>query len=257
LNCKICNKPSSKIFRRKILNKYEVDYFQCSSCGFIQTEEPYWLDEAYKHTFNIEDTGILSRNILCAKRTAAVLFSFFKKDGLFVDAGGGTGLFVRFMRDYGFDFYWEDPYASNIFARGFEYDKNKHLNVEAVTSFECFEHFADPMKEIERMLSISNSIIFSTVPFASGTPDPEAWEYYLFQSGQHISLYSLASLEFIANKYHLNFYTNRKSFHLLTAKSINKSLFNFLLKVSYLTMPAFMKPWMKSKSNSDMKIVIR
>lgn len=174
-----------------------------------------------------------------------------------MDSGGGTGLFVRLMRDYGFDFYWEDPYASNIFARGFEYDRNKHLNIESVTSFECFEHFADPVKEIERMLSMSSSILFSTVPFTSGTPDPETWEYYLFQSGQHISLYSLSSLDFIAKKYHMHFYTNKNSIHLFTPKSINNNMFNFLLKVSYLAMPALIKPWIKSKTSSDMKIVSR
>jgi hypothetical protein len=257
LDCKICKKPSSKIFCRKILDKYDIDYFQCSSCGFIQTEEPYWLEEAYKHTFNIEDTGMLSRNILSAKRSTAILFSFFDKYGFFVDAGGGTGLFVRMMRDYGFDFYWEDPYAENIFARGFDYDKNKHTKIEIVTSFECFEHFADPMKEIERMLSISPSILFSTVPFVSGTPDPKTWDYYMFESGQHISLYSLASLESIAKKYHLNLNTNRKSFHLLTPKYINNNVFNFLVKASYLTMPALIKPWLKSRTIADSKQVAR
>jgi hypothetical protein len=29
------------------------------------------------------------------------------------------------MRDAGFDFYWNDPYAENIFAKSFEYNGEK------------------------------------------------------------------------------------------------------------------------------------
>ena len=240
-----------------VLAKYEVAYYQCFSCEFIQTEEPYWLDEAYQQALNIEDTGIVHRNLLFAKRTNAILLFYFNKKGMFVDLGGGTGLFVRLMRDYGFDFYWEDPYTKNMFARGFEYDGNKHIDIEAVTSFECFEHFVDPIKEIDRMLSISQSILFSTVPFIAGTPDPETWEYYTFGSGQHISFFSLSSLDCIAEKYHLNLCTNRKSFHLLSKKPINNSLFNILLKTSVLGMQVLTAPLMRSRLKSDIKIVAR
>ena len=71
---------------------------------------------------NIEDTGIIKRNILLAKRTSAILFFLFNKKESFLDYGGGYGLFVRLMRDGGFNFYWNDPFTENLFARGFEYD---------------------------------------------------------------------------------------------------------------------------------------
>ena len=45
--CKICDSNSHYFATAKVLQKYNVDYFQCSNCGFVQTEEPYWLDEAY------------------------------------------------------------------------------------------------------------------------------------------------------------------------------------------------------------------
>jgi len=257
VTCKICNSESNKIFTRKILNKYDINYFQCSKCGFIQTDEPYWLEEAYQHVFNIEDTGIVRRNILFAKRTAGIIFFLFDKNASFVDYGGGTGLFVRLMRDYGFDFYWNDPYSQNIFSRGFEYDPEKILDVELVTAFECFEHFTEPIKEIERLLSISHSILFSTVPFETGTPNPDTWEYYSFSTGQHISFFSLSSLNYIAQKYHLYLCTNKKSFHLFTQKPISNYLFNFLLKFSVISMPMLIKPCLRSKTYSDNKTVLR
>ena len=249
--CKICGQASSKIFRRRILDTYDIDYFQCSVCGFIQTEEPYWLEESYRNPMNIEDTGIIKRNILLAKRTSAILFFLFNKKESFLDYGGGYGLFVRLMRDGGFNFYWNDPFTENLFARGFEYDPVRTNKIELITSFECFEHFTDPVKEIEKMLSISSSILFSTETFSSGTPNPDDWNYYYFSHGQHISLFSLTSLRSIAKKYNMNFYTNSKSFHLLTHRSLNNIAFNILLKLSLLGMYPLLSLFMKSNTKID------
>jgi hypothetical protein len=238
LICKICGKVSHQIFRRKILEKYDIAYFQCSSCEFIQTEEPYWLEEAYQQALNIEDTGIIKRNILCAKRTSVVLYSFFDHNGKYLDYGGGTGLFVRLMRDYGYNFYWNDPFTTNIFARGYESDFSQPRSYEAVTSFECFEHFVDPHAEIKKMLSVAPAIIFSTETFSGGTPSPNTWQYYYFSHGQHVSLYSLKSLQIIAQEYYLHLLTNKKSFHVLSPIKRSSIAFQALLKASILGLPS-------------------
>ena len=202
---------------------------------------------------NMEDTGIVQRNLLFAKRTSAVLFFLFDKKGLFVDWGGGTGLFVRLMRDQGFNYFWNDPYTENIFARGFEYDRTKHNSIEALTAFECFEHFVDPLNEIEKLLSMSHSLLISTVTFSKGTPDPEHWDYYSFSSGQHIAFYSTTTLQYIANKFGLNLYTNHKSFHLLTTKRLNNTLYNGLLKIAQLGISPIIGIMMGSKMKQDEK----
>ena len=61
--CLICNHEIKKIFNTDVLNKYKVDYFQCLNCNFIQTEKPYWLDEAYSDAITKLDIGIIYRNI--------------------------------------------------------------------------------------------------------------------------------------------------------------------------------------------------
>jgi hypothetical protein len=251
LNCKICGEKSNTIFCRKILGKYDIDYYQCTSCEFIQTEEPYWLKESYQNPINIEDTGIIKRNILLAKRTSAILFFLFDKKGSFLDYGGGYGLFVRIMRDAGFNFYWNDPFTENLFARGYEYDPSHADKLELVTSFECFEHFENPLQEIEKMLFLSTSILFSTETFSAGTPNPDQWKYYYFSHGQHVSLYSVSSLKCIAKKYNLNLYTNGKSFHLLTHRTLSNIVFNILLKLSLLGMQSLIALAMGSKTKFD------
>jgi hypothetical protein len=90
-----------------------------------------------------------------------------------------------------------------------------------LTTFESFEHFDQPIKEIENMLQVSKNILFSTELFNDRPPLPEEWEYYGLGHGQHISFYSIQTLEYIASKYGLNLCSDEKGIHLLTEKKIN------------------------------------
>ena len=65
---------------------------------------------------------------------------FYKKNEKFLDYGGGSGLFVRLMREKGFNFYYYYKYSLNIFAKGFEVDLKNNFSFEVITVFEVFEH---------------------------------------------------------------------------------------------------------------------
>lgn len=248
--CKICNSPVREIFSSKVLNKYIVSYYICDACGFIQTEEPYWLIEAYTDAINIYDTGIISRNISLSKTTSIILYYFFDKKAIYLDYAGGYGIFTRLMRDMGFNFYWIDPYAPNLAARGFEYH-NDCGSVELITSFESFEHFKEPLKEIENMLKISRNILFSTNLLPSPVPGPKDWWYYGQEHGQHISFYSLKTLQFLSMKYNLNLYSFN-NIHLLTTKRINTSLLRILRRFNNVSLYLIRKN-MNSLTFSDME----
>lgn len=244
--CKICSKDSELFSQAEILNKYKIRYYKCPNCGFIQTEEPHWLEEAYSEAINRSDIGLLSRNIDLSKATKAILFLLFDKNKKFLDYGAGYGVFVRFMRDFGFDFYWMDKYSDNIFAKDFE---AKHLDkFELLTAFEVFEHLVNPVEEVETMLKFSDNILFSTFLIPPRTPKPGEWWYYALDHGQHIALYSKKSLETLAEKFGLNFYTNGKNLHLFSKKKRN----NFVFKViSFPYVAGFANPILRTKSKLD------
>jgi hypothetical protein len=216
--CKICNQETSSMFVAKILKKYDIQYFYCKNCGFMQTEEPYWLEEAYNQSINISDTGYMQRNISLSKKLTILLSLFFSNDGKFLDYAGGYGVFVRMMRDIGFDFYWDDKFTTNLFAKGFEH-KNKS-RYEVVTTFESFEHFEYPIDEIDSLLKLSKNIIFSTELLPDPIPNPENWWYYGLDHGQHISFYGETTLNYLSNKYNLNYF-NLGSLHVFTEKKIS------------------------------------
>jgi len=253
MQCKICNSESKEFFSAKVLNKHKIKYYFCPTCNFLQTEEPYWLDEAYKSAIGIADTGIQKRNQLFANRSSAIISFFFNPIKKFLDYAGGYGIFVRMMRDKGFDFYWDDPYADNLFAKGFEH--NEQNNYELVTAFECFEHFTNPLEQIEKILKISENIIFSTRTFSGDPPKPDEWWYYSLDSGQHISFYSITTLKYLAEKFKLHLNSDNKAFHMLSKQKINSLWFKTILKMSDVGLSRIFSLKLKSKSETDHEIL--
>jgi len=254
MNCEICGSKMDIIFNAKILNKYQIDYYFCENCRFLRTEKPFWLSESYVESINIYDTGVIARNISLSKRTATILFFLFDKNAKYLDFGGGYGIFTRLMRDIGFDFYWQDSYTQNLTAREFEYNENVK-NIKGITCLEVFEHFVEPIKEIESMLRISKNILFSTELLPGILPPINRWSYYGFEHGQHLSFYSFKSLEFIARKYKLNLYSIG-SIHLFTEQRFNSLIFKMLVKLAGRGLFIFVKKMMKSKTFSDQRDLI-
>ena len=255
MKCKICDRENDSIFSAKIFNKYIVKYYACPHCGFLQTEEPYWLEEVYSESINVSDTGIMSRNIQLSKLSSVLLYFFYDKNKMFLDFAGGYGIFTRLMRDIGFNFYWNDKYSENLVARGFEY--NAKDEIELMTSFESFEHFDNPLIQIEKMLEISNNILFTTMLTSDRVPKPDEWWYFGLEHGQHVSFYNQRTLEFIAKKYELNLYTDGVNVHLLTDKNLNKLLFKSVLKLNRFGLFYYIKRFFKSKTISDMNEIIK
>lgn len=256
MKCKICSHDSKSLFVTSIMNKYDVQYYRCEHCSFIQTEDPYWLNEAYQRPINISDVGILDRNIFLMKIVSSILFFYFNKNGAHLDYAGGYGIFTRLMRDIGYDYYWSDPHTKNLFAPTFEYNNKPDKPIETITAFEAFEHFVDPRKELEQILSISKTIIFSTQLVPSKTPQPEEWWYYGREHGQHVSLYSSATLSHLAKENGLHFYSNGINIHIFTPKKISPYILKFIFRFYDHGIFRYIRKKMKSRTESDMKMVI-
>lgn len=224
--CKICAQPSAFWASARVLGKYDVQYFRCASCGFVQTETPFWLEEAYSDAITKSDIGMVQRNAYAVKRTRAIVTTCFNADGAFVDYGGGYGLFVRAMRDAGFDFYRQDKYCENLFARGCDVENGPASGrYELLTAFEVFEHLVNPLEEVTQMLAFSRSILLTTSLIPPSNPKPGDWWYYGLDHGQHTALYTARSLSALGREFGLNFATNGRDLHLLTDRKISPRRF--------------------------------
>lgn len=188
LVCRLCGAEAPPLFEKTLLGRLRAGYFQCGTCGLTQTEEPSWLEEAYASPIAAADTGILARNLGARKLVASFLHLMGVRDGVGLDYAGGYGIFVRLMRDAGFSFYWSDPYATNLFARGFEWGPERGAP-RVVTAFEVMEHWVRPLAEFRTVAALGPEwIITSTELHPGSSPSPD-WHYLVPESGQHVAFY--------------------------------------------------------------------
>lgn len=239
-------------FFAQVLMKYQVQYFECPQCDFVQSEEPYWLDESYSSAINEEDTGIMMRNIQSCNVVLATLLLLGKTKGKVVDYAGGYGILVRLLRDEGVDAFWYDRYCENLVSRGFEFSGD---TAELVTAFEAFEHFVEPMQELDSIFEISKNILFSTLLIPQPAPPKDQWWYYGFEHGQHISFFRVKTLRFIAKKYDKVLISDGFSHHLFTDAPISYFLWKVLSKYRFIT-ENIKQITLTSKTFSDHKYII-
>ena len=225
--CRVCGNTESRyIFKGKLINHF-IKYYECSICGYVQTEIPYWLDEAYDSAINDNDIGIILRNQICSKRASNLCVLLNIRNDFILDFAGGYGIFTRSMRDIGFNVLWQDKYCNNLLAKGFGYDGQ---DVKLLTAFEVFEHLENPTNTLDEMFDISSNIFFSTLLIPEPTPKIEEWWYYGQKHGQHIGFYREKTLKYLAKKYNKKLYSYNSEIHLFSEKKFPNIFYIMLMK---------------------------
>lgn len=242
MRCRICGDVSEAFASTVVLSKHQVSYFRCRACRFIQTETPYWLEEAYSEAISTLDVGVMWRNLHNAGVTSAVISLLFPNGKRFLDYAAGYGTMVRLMRDRGFDFYWSDRYAKNLYARGFEHVSGSKYDV--LTAYEVLEHLPNPLDDIALMLDLADNVLVTTELVPEPAPLPPNWWYYAAKGGQHISFYSADSLQQIASHFNVHL-LSRGSYHLFTRKP--QSFFWFRIATSARIVP--MVNWLRKRES--------
>jgi glycosyltransferase involved in cell wall biosynthesis len=203
--CRLCGGIAQYRFSKVLLNKYTVAYFECGYCHSLQTEAPYWLDEAYSEQAEKFDTGKASRTL----ENFLLLPSLYDllgvdRDKLFVDWGGGSGLLTRLLRDVGFNYYCYDLYSKSEFAQGFLWQQPQRQDVTLISAFEVVEHFPKPATEWEAVFNLNPDFFICSTDIYNG--QGEDWFYLSPENGQHIFFYSAFALALIAGRFNYTAY---------------------------------------------------
>lgn len=258
--CPVCRGEMVFYFNGQILGKYTISYYCCSNCGLIQTEKPFWLNEAYSEAIADLDVGLVNRNIRLSKVMRWIICNWFDSTGTFLDYAGGYGFFVRLMRNYGLDFHRYDKYCPNIFAKHFECARlDKSHRYELVTAFEVFEHLFNPVEEIAGVFDVTDSILFSTEFIPEGIKNIGDWRYFSPETGQHLTFYTFNSLKILAERMSVNYYYdnsgNGEALHLFTRK--NLSGFSFYPKIENTSFLNRLWDFCKGSSSKSRKIAVK
>ena len=239
--CRLCSGSVNYVFSKKILGKYEVNYYKCSDCLSLQTETAYWLDEAYqKSNLSNLDTGAAQRNL--HNLAACFFISKLLKAKNVIDIGGGDGLLCRLLRDYKINCYVKDKYALPTYGQGFT--EQDFVKPDLIIGFEILEHYPIPLSDLDDLFSDNPSaLLFSTAIY---TDQQEDWWYLTPESGQHIFFYSKKAIKMIAKKYQYEFVLsggfilfikNPSTLTKIAAKILLKDFFVRLLKSIVVFLP--------------------
>lgn len=195
ITCRLCDGAADFAFHKTMIGKYQVSFFLCRACGSLQSEEPYWLAEAYSDAVLAIDPGAAQRVLDCLGLTDAVMRLFDCRTSL--DYGGGAGLLCRLLRDIGRDAYLYDRYAPASYATGFNGSLNTHYDL--VTAFEVVEHFPAPKSDLDALFGANPKIVLIMTYLYQG--ENADWWYIAPEEGQHIFFYSPAAIALIGRRY--------------------------------------------------------
>lgn len=196
--CRLCGSQSRLVCAQQVLYRHNVGYYQCPSCDLLQTQRPFWLEEAYSSALSALDTGAIARTMLCTELTRALAALLrIGPDDPCIDFGGGHGILTRSMRDHGYDFRWHDRYAHNHFARGFEGDPRERHTL--LTCFEVWEHLADVGRDLPAFFLPGHDFLLISTYLHHG--HRENWWYYSCESGQHVAFFSVRTMHHIARQF--------------------------------------------------------
>ena len=248
--CRTCGAEVNPLWQGQLL-ELTVTYYQCDACGYVQTEQPFWLERAYAEAVNSADTGIMTRNVINSKIVLSTLLALGKLNGKVVDYAGGYGFLVRLLRDYGVDALWTDQHCQNLVARGFEHQGEP---VDLVTAFEAFEHFVEPAKELDKILAIAPNVLLSTEIITDPPPLQNEWWYYGKEHGQHIGFFKIKTLEKLAQDRGKLLLSDGVSYHLITDKPINKRVWKVLIRANKL-MPLLLRHRLAPKTWADHELM--
>lgn len=239
--CLVCASTVLPFESALVLDKYHAEFVRCSSCGLIFASEPSWIAESYETVYAQTDLGVADRALLNAATVALLIRLFGRGACSGVDFGGGNGLFVRLMRDRGFDFRLFEPQAENVFAGGYETDS---LDFPLLTAFEVLEHLEAPHQDLGPALGRAELGFFSTALLPDPPPPLGDWWYYQLETGQHITFWTKEALRRFAVPYGLKV-SSTKNFHVFAKSRIPASLLRALASAR---LSKFVNLWPSRKS---------
>lgn len=200
--CPLCNNVNTEVFQ-EVNSKL---YYKCYNCDLIFLDKAHYLNqEEEKKRYNFHQNSLENQGYIdFLSQLVNPLKEFLKPTFQGLDFGcGPNSVLAQLMNQYGFSCDFYDPYFFPKLV------KNKTYNF--ITATECFEHFFEPKKEIELLISLlkPNSYLGIMTELLADESNFKNW--YYIKDPSHVCFYSLKSFEFLCKKYGFKMlYTDKK-----------------------------------------------
>jgi len=204
MKCKICNSNTYIIYDEQ----FDMDYHRCEKCAFIYEDPKHHIDlsnekaEYDTHNNSIEDEGYVNM----FKRFMDAFEPFVSGQSVLEYGSGPEPVFSQVLRQSDYQVTSYDPfYLPDLSYLCKSYD--------LITSTEVFEHFVEPMTEVEKLVGLLNEggILAVMTQFPKDDEHFKKWWYR--RDKTHISFFTIESFKYIAEIYGLKVvYHNDKDY---------------------------------------------
>lgn len=199
--CKICGNPTETLFDSQLKVTYDI----CPYCDFISKQEGDLLplSEEKKrydtHNNDVEDEGYINMFMNMINPHVRPL----KDVKTILDFGSGPYPMLKKLLDkYDYDVTIYDPFYHPVL----DY-KNKTYDL--ITSTEVIEHFVNPLKEFEEMISLLNKNGYLCFMTNYRTMDTEGFLKWWYRRDQtHVAFYNEKTFQYLMKKYNLKEISN-------------------------------------------------
>lgn len=191
MQCTLCKTP--------LLHPVDAYYFRCSGCGAYVKNVAFYVNEEQEklryetHHNDVEDVRYQR---FTSPITNAIL-AHHTTEQLGLDYGCGTGPVIsKQLSDQGYQVVLYDPYF---------YPEESYLNFlyDYIFSCEVFEHFYQPRKELEKLLSLlkPSGMLYIMTHLYNPSISFENWYYR--KDPTHVFIYTQETIKYIASAFQL------------------------------------------------------
>jgi len=191
--CRLCDNEAKFSLKKRILRKYDVEYFHCQVSGALQTEEPYWLEEAYAPINEKFDAGQFIRCLHNAAFLNSLISQLNYSSEILIDYGCGSGLTERILRDIRLNAYGYDTYAIPSLLMGFQAQTLDGASI--INLCKVAEYFLNPKASFKHIFSCKLNVVVQTGIFDKPN---ESCAYLAPEHGQHIFFYTEKTISYLA-----------------------------------------------------------
>ena len=243
-SCKICKNKISKTFKKITIHGKLRNMVKCSVCDFISYDKIDWLKLAYKNTYTDQDHNKLLRSIWAYRLIKTIIkmnYDDINKLKI-LDFGSGYGITPKLLQNSDLNVFSYDKYDVNIFSTNHLNDiNNLKKNIDIIYAIEVFEHLENPIHTLDFLDNLNFQLLIFTTELHDQIQNLEKWNYLGKEHGQHINFFGIKTLNILAKKYNLNFYTDKKWIHIFSKKKLS---FFLILKLKILMRLKYsFNPW--------------
>lgn len=189
MNCTLCHTP--------LVIKIDNEYYNCSTCGaYVKDKKLYFNQqkERQHYEYHNNDVNDIGYQNFTSPITNTILAQCSPNE-LGLDYGCGNGpVITKQLEDKGYQVKLYDPYF---------YPDTDYMNhqYDYIFSCEVFEHFYNPLEEIQKLTDLlkSEGLLLVMTHQYTGQQPFDKWYYRRDQT--HVFIYTPQTITYIANKF--------------------------------------------------------